>query len=255
MKNVLITGGTSGIGYSLAKEFAVQGDSLLLVSSKEENLVHAKEELERLFGVEILTFQQDLSQLGAAEELFEKVQKTGKKIDILINNAGFGLVDTTEKIDYLEDEKMMILNMISLVQLCKLFLPLMYQNKSGKILNVASTGAFQPGPYTSTYFASKSFVLSYSKAIRMEAEKNDVQVCTLCPGATRTNFFPRENTEAPTDAMNPDNVAKIAIRQLAKNQAVVVPGIKNRLMQLVPEKIRSLVVAKMKLTEIRNRID
>lgn len=255
MENILITGGTSGIGYSLAKEFCEKGTNLLLVSSNVENLARVKEEFEHLYGREIVTIQQDLSQLGAAEALFEKVQKTGKKIDVLINNAGFGLVDATEKIDYLEDEKLMILNMISLVQLCKLFLPIMYQNQAGKILNVASTGAFQPGAYTSTYFASKAFVLSYSKAARMEARKSGVQVCILCPGATRTNFFPREITEAPADAMSPDEVAKIAIRQLIKNQAVVVPGIKNRLMQLVPEKIRSLVVAKMKLTEIRKRID
>lgn len=106
-----------------------------------------------------------------------------------MNNAGFGLVGSTDEIDFKRDESMIILNVISLVELCKLFISDMYRQGNGKILNVSSTGAFQPGPYTSTYFGSKAFVLSYSRAIRYEAKEKGVQVSTLCPGATKTNFF------------------------------------------------------------------
>ncbi|MGM0215859.1 SDR family NAD(P)-dependent oxidoreductase [Enterococcus sp. AZ109] len=253
METILITGGTSGIGYSIAKKFAEQGANLILVSSNQQNLAKAKSELKRLFNSYIITIQQDLSQLGSAKELYQKVQERRLQVDTLINNAGFGLVDATEVIEYQEDEKMMILNMISLVQLCKLFLPDMYQRRAGKILNVASTGAFQPGPYTSTYFASKAFVLSYSKAIRIEARKKGVQVGVLCPGATRTNFFPRENTQPTIDAMQPEVVAKIALRQLQRNQGVVIVGLRNQITQLAPAKLKSLVVGRVKQREISKR--
>ena len=174
MQNVLITGGTSGIGYSLAKEFAERGNNLILVSSNRKNLETAKNQISSVFDCKVTIIQQDLSKLGAAKKLVEQLKEHQLTVDILVNNAGFGLVERTEQIDFEEDEQLMILNMISLVQLCKLLLPIMYQNKSGKILNVASTGAFQPGPYTSTYFASKAFVLSYRTAIRIEAEKMGV---------------------------------------------------------------------------------
>ncbi|EOH94454.1 SDR family NAD(P)-dependent oxidoreductase [Enterococcus pallens] len=253
MQNVLITGGTSGIGYNLAKEFARRGFDLILVSSNQENLSTAQQQLATSFNCKVITIQQDLSQIGSAKRLVKVLKENKLKVNILINNAGFGLVDRTEQIDYLEDEKLMILNTISLVQLCKLLLPEMYQNKSGKILNVASTGAFQPGPYTSTYFASKAFVLSYSKAIRIEARKRGVQVCTLCPGPTRTNFFFRERTETPSNSMSAEAVAQIAVQGLMKNKNVIVPGKLNRIMQLATEAIKTKFVANMKRNEVIKR--
>lgn len=253
MQNVLITGGTSGIGYSLAKEFAVRGYDLILVSSNRKNLDAAQKQLNNLFDCQVTIIQQNLSRIGAAKELVEQLKEQQLKVDILVNNAGFGLVDRTEQIDFEEDQQLMILNMISLVQLCKLLLPGMYLNKTGKILNVASTGAFQAGPYTSTYFASKAFVLSYSKAIRIEAKKKGVQVCTLCPGPTRTNFFSRERTETPSIAMSADTVARIAVQRLMKNQKVIIPGKLDRIMQLAPEAIKTKAVAKMKRAEVIKR--
>lgn len=250
MANVLITGGTSGIGYSLAKEFAKKDENLILVSSNQKNLERAQTELRKISKGEITIIRQDLSQLGAARKLFEKLDLD---IDILVNNAGFGLVGETEQLDYHEDEALMLLNMVNLVGLCKLLLPTMYQKGSGKILNVASTGAFQPGPYTATYFASKAFVLSYGRAIRYEAKKRGVQVCTLCPGATQTKFFSREQTTTPKDAMTADEVAQIAISKMMSNQSVIIPGMKNRLMQLAPEGIRIAFVARMKGGEIKKR--
>ncbi len=246
MDNVLVTGGTSGIGYALARVFAANKYNLILVSSNYENLKMAQQKLQSEFSVTVTIFEQDLSELKAAEKLYTSIQAENINVNILVNNAGYGLVGATEKIDFCDDEKMMILNMISLVELCKLFLPHMYEKQHGSILNISSTGAFQPGPFTSTYFASKAFVLSYSKAVRFEAEKYGVKVCTLCPGATRTDFFAREGTDLPKTSMSADEVAEYAYRQLTKNKSVFIPGFINRVMQAFPTNIKMLAVAKLK---------
>jgi short-subunit dehydrogenase len=246
MENVLITGGTSGIGYALARIFAANKYNLILVSSNYENLKIASQKLQTEFPVTINIFEQDLSELRAAEKLYTRLKAENINVDILVNNAGCGLVGATEKINFCDDEKMMVLNMISLVELCKLFLPYMYEKQHGSILNISSTGAFQPGPFTSTYFASKAFVLSYSKAVRFEAERYGVRVCTLCPGATQTNFFAREGTDLPKTAMSADEVAEYAYRQLMKNKSVFIPGFINRVMQAFPTDIKMLAVAEMK---------
>lgn len=229
MNNVLITGGTTGIGYSLAKIFAANNYNIIIVSSNYDNLTMTQRKLENDYSVSVKFFEQDLSRLNSAEELYGKVKAEKIDVDILVNNAAFGLAGATEKIDFHADERLMVLNMISLVGLCKLFLTDMYKKHSGKILNVSSIGAFQSGSFTSTYFASKSFVLSYSNSIRKEAQKHGVQVCTLCPGATKTGFFKKEGTQIPKGAMPPEKVAEYAYRQLMKNKAVFIPGLKNKL--------------------------
>ncbi len=246
MEYALITGSTSGIGYELAKLFVHHGYGVILVSSNEERLRNVKEQLKAINSVPIYTFTQDLCLLGAAQELYNKIKEQEIQISVLINNAGFGLVGATVDIDLLQDESMLIINMINLVELTKLFMPDMLQCKKGKILNVSSTGAFQPGPYTSTYFASKAFVLSYTRAIRYEAKLKGVQISVLCPGATKTNFFNREGTITPSHAMTAEKVASIAYRGLMNNKEVIIPGLKNRLLQLFPLKIKMISVAKMK---------
>ncbi|WP_254906585.1 SDR family NAD(P)-dependent oxidoreductase [Clostridium tyrobutyricum] len=189
MKYVLITGGTSGIGFEIAKNFARDCYGIVIVSSNSNRLKEAKKKLADEFKTPILTYQQDMGKIGAATQIYNRIKEDNLNISILVNNAGIGLIGPTDKIDLQRDESMMILNVINLVELCKLYISDMYIRGKGKILNVSSIGAFQPGPYTSTYFASKAFVLSYSRAIRYEAKKKGVQVCVLCPGATRTNFF------------------------------------------------------------------
>lgn len=249
MDYVLITGGTSGIGYELARCFAKNSYGIIIAASDMKRLIDTKEKLEKEFGVPILIYQQDLATLGAAGELYENIKSDKLQISILINNAGFGLVGETDEIDFQQDEKMMILNVISLVELCKLFISDMYKLGHGKILNIASTGAFQPGPYTSTYFASKAFVLNYSQAIRYEAKTRRVQVCTLCPGATKTNFFSYEGTITPKSAMAPEIVANYAYHHLMKNKGIMIPGLINNIMKLFPVKFKSYWVARMKIVK------
>ena len=179
MKFALITGATSGIGYELAKLFAKNEYGLILVSSSQDHLDNVKKKLQGHYSTPIYVIEQDLTQIGAAYEVYQKVTKEQVPVTVLVNNAGFGLVGATNEIDLKQDEQMIIINTLNLVILTKLFIAEMYKCGQGKILNVASTGAFQPGPYTSTYFASKAFVLSYSRAIRYEAKSKGVQISTL----------------------------------------------------------------------------
>ena len=210
MEYALITGATSGIGFELSVLYAQNGYGLVLVSSSKEHLENTENRLNEQYSVPILIYEQDLTKQGAALELYNKIKQKKLDVTVLINNAGFGLVGATDEI------------------------------------NVSSTGAFQPGPYTSTYFASKAFVLSYSRAIRYEAKARGVQICILCPGATKTGFFRREGTATPNKAMLPEQVARIAFRGLMKNKEIIIPGLKNRLLQLFPLKIKMLSVARMK---------
>lgn len=247
MDNILITGGTSGIGYELAKIFAKRKYNVMIVSSSIERLKTSKQKIEDELSVSIKIYEQDLSQYESARELYKKVKSDNINIDILINNAGFGLVGPTEQIDFQKDEDMMVLNMITLVNLCKLFLSDMYKKSRGKILNIGSIASFMPGPYSATYFASKAFVLSYSKAIRFEAAKKGVQICTVCPGPTISDFHGQEGLSIPPNAKTAEEVAEFAYHMLIKNKSVSIPGMFNKLPQmLVPESLRMKYVAKLK---------
>lgn len=246
MKNVLITGGTSGIGFELAKNFIRDGYGVVIVSSSSEKLQKAKQKLEDGLKTTVLTYQQDMGKIGAALQLFNRIKEDNLNISILVNNAGIGLVGPTEEIDLQRDEAMMILNVINLVELCKLFISDMYKQGEGKILNVSSMGAFQPGPYTSTYFGSKAFVLSYSRAIRYEAKKKGVQVSVLCPGSTKTNFFIQEGTETPENAMTAEEVASYGYKKFMKNKEIIVPGIFNKILRWIPKKLLMMAIARIK---------
>lgn len=246
MEYVLITGASTGIGLELAKIFAEHNYALILVSSNEVKLLNAKKEIEAQHNVPILTYTMDLGVLGNEKVLYEMIKREKIHISILVNNAGFGLVGATEKIDFNRDEQMMILNNISLVNLTKHVLPDMYAQGTGRILNVASTGAFQPGPYTSTYFASKSFVVSYSRAVRYEAKKKGVSVSVLCPGATKTNFFIQEGVKEPVHVMPATKVALYAYKGLMKNKTIMIPGMFNKLQRFIPSFFKMKIIAEMK---------
>lgn len=246
MAEVLITGGSSGIGFALARKFASEGYDILLAASNLEKLQKAKEEIEKEYPVCVTVYQQDLAQTGAASELYKKIKEDGKNVSILINNAGIGEIGPAEAIDAEKEEQMMILNMVTPVELMKLFLKEMYEKESGKILNVCSTGAFQPGPYTATYYATKGFLLSYTKAVRYEAKEKKVHVCALCPGTTATAFFQRIGTNTPKGALTPEKVADYAYKAFMKNKEMIIPGFKYRLMKLAPVKIKTAVIAYVK---------
>lgn len=246
MERVLITGATSGIGLELARCYALVGHDLIIVASNPDQLEQIKTDLEADYHVKVTAFCQDLAVAQGAEQLYEKITAANLAVAILINNAGIGVTGPTETIAMAADEAMMMVNIVNLVKLCKLFLPAMYLRGSGKILNVASTGGYGPGPYVASYFASKSFVLNYTKAIRVEARKKGVAVCVLAPGTTRTRFFNRQDIKTPFGAMDPDVVARQAYRQLERNQGELVPGLLNKLIVKAPEALKTAVIARIK---------
>jgi short-subunit dehydrogenase len=188
MKTALITGASSGIGKELARIHASKGGDLVLVARRTESLDALKAELETKHGIKVITFTQDLSEVHAAKKVYDFVQKSGIEIEYLMNNAGFGghgeFVDRPIE----KDLEMIQLNVSALVELTHLFLQDMKQRKSGKILNTASSAGFLPGPLQTTYFATKAFVVSFTKGLAFELRKSGVTVTALCPGPVKTEF-------------------------------------------------------------------
>jgi len=233
-KTALITGSSGGIGYELAKIHAENGDNLVLVARSKELLDKLKMELEEKWKVSVYTIGKDLSLPGAAGEVYEEIKQKNIAIDYLINNAGFGDFGFFAESDWSKQERMINLNVIALSHLIRLFVPEMINKGEGKIMNVASTASFQPGPTMSVYFASKAFVLSFSEAIHNEVKEKGVTVTALCPGSTQTGFHAgvidnrRELKERKMSSAR--EVAEFGYRAMMKGKAVAIPGMKNALM-------------------------
>lgn len=246
-KTALITGSTSGIGLAFTKLLVREKYNLVLVSSDLSRLEKERDAILRTNPhLSVQVYCEDLSERDAATRLYNRVSKDGHRIDLLINNAGFGLTGPAQSLDMEREQKMLQLLVVTPTELCKWYLAEMYRRGKGVILNVASTGAFQPGPYTASYFASKSYLCQYSQAIRLEAKKYGVQVFTLCPGTTRTKFFRKTGRHTPLWAMSPDKVAQQAWKGMKDGKALIVPGMLNRLLCLVPAGIKARGVAFLK---------
>jgi len=233
-KRALITGSSSGIGLELARIFAKNGNDLVLVALEKNLLSVIREELTKDWGVDVYIIEKDLSVADATNEVFEEIMSQGFEIECLINNAGFGDFSSYYLCDWEKQERMINLNVMALAHLCRLFLPSMIERGSGKIMNLASNAAFQPGPGMSIYFASKAFVLSFSEALAEEVRGSGVTVTALCPGSTKTRFNTlasggriqlKENDKRP----GPKEVAEFGYRSLISGKTVAIHGFKNRL--------------------------
>lgn len=187
-KTALITGASSGIGLELAKEFAAQKDNLILIARSKAKLEEMAKALTSKYGVNVQVLAIDLSEMNSAQKVFDYCQQNNLKVDYLINNAGFGDFGLFAESNWEKQLQMINLNITTLTHLTHLFLPAMIKNKYGRIMNVASTAAFQPGPTMSVYYATKAFVLHFSEAIANELEGSGVTVTALCPGATESGF-------------------------------------------------------------------
>lgn len=246
-RTVLITGTTSGIGLALGKKFAQMGYRLVLTASDQERLQKVAENLERYFPTCVAAvIPQDLGKSGAGISLYKEVKARNISVDILVNNAGFGLAGEEISLSLEQEMEMLRVNIAAVTELTHLFLRDMCQRKSGKILNVASVGAFQPGPYTAAYYATKAYVANYSRGLRVEAKKYGVQVSVLCPGTTRTAFFQKTGSKTPVWAMSARKVAEAAYQGLMNQKEVIIPGVGNRLLQLLPERVKLCGVAFLK---------
>ena len=229
---VLITGATNGIGYEIAKIFAANKANLILVGRNQAKLEGVKKKLSK--NSEIYTLCADLSKEESAKWIYEETCKLQGEVSIVINNAGAGYVGefveaTDEKI-----MQLMTLNMTTLTLLTKYYAKDMMANRKGKILNVASTGAYHPGPYTALYYATKAYVFSLTQALTEELRPYGVVVCSLCPGATATGFAKAAGRENTNIAMPAHVVAKKAYQDLMKNKRLSIPGIQNKLFVKIP---------------------
>lgn len=250
MDVALVTGASSGIGLELTRLLAADGIPVVMVASNAAHLERAQDEIEASLFPDtspiLKPLVADLADPDSPARMAGQVRALSLEVTMLVNCAGFGVVGSTEAIDPATDRDMLAVNCGAVVALTKAFLPQMYARGAGHILNIASTGAFQPGPYNATYYASKSYVLSYTRAVRVEAARHGVIVSCLCPGATRTRFFERAGTPVSPGAMDAAAVARAGYRGLMRGRAVIVPGVRNRLMQLAPTPLKVAVVAYLK---------
>ena len=247
MPTALITGASGGIGLELARVFAREGYSLVLVARNQKRLEEIAQEL-RPAGAQAIAM--DLSLPGAAEEIHGKVPR----VDVLVNNAGFGVFGKFVEKGLAEELNMMQLNMTALVTLTRLYLPAMISAGNGKIMNVASTAAFQPGPLMAIYFATKAFVLSFSEAIANELAGTGVIVSALCPGPTASDFQERAKMQNSglmkgRKMMDARTVAEAGYRGLMAGKTVVIPGLGNKLLtqslRLSPRSVVTKMVRRM----------
>jgi short-subunit dehydrogenase len=207
----LVTGASSGIGTELAKYHASKGGDVVLVARSEDKLNELKAELESAHSITATVIAADLAQPEAAKKIFAATEAAGLQIDVLINNAGFGGHGKFHERDLAKDQAMMQVNMVTLVNLTHLYLQGMVSRNSGKILHVASTAAFMPGPLQAVYYATKSFVVSFSQAIAQELEGTGVTSTALCPGAVATGFVKAgdlDGIDLWDKAATPESVAK-----------------------------------------------
>ncbi len=228
----LITGASSGIGAALARLFAQNSYDLVIVARGQQALQDLADTMARQFGVAVAVLPKDLSRTGAADEIAAELQRRGLQVDVLVNNAGFATYGLFAEIDLQAELEMMQVNMVALTHLTKLLLPGMLQRHSGKILNVASTAAFQPGPLMAVYYATKAYVLSLSEALAEELRGSGVGVTALCPGPTRSGFQERANMQESRlvqgEIMDVETVARAGYRGLMSGQRIVIPGARNK---------------------------
>jgi len=229
MKEVaLITGASAGLGVEFARQLSKRGHRLVLVARRKERLEELARELGNARAVAI-----DLSKKDAAAKLLADLESNGETVDLLVNNAGFGLIGRFAELDAKRERQMIDLNVGALTELCRAVAPGMIARKSGGIINVASTAAFQAGPKMAVYFATKAFVLSLTEALHEELKPHGIKVSCLCPGPTRTEFgevagfggngmFDRVAMESP-------EVVTAGLEGLDSNKAVVIPGLVNKI--------------------------
>jgi len=228
MKKVaLVTGASAGLGVEFARQLSERGHRLVLAARRKERLEELARELGKARAVAI-----DLSKKDSAARLLADLEANGETVDLLVNNAGFGLIGRFAELDAKRERQMIDLNIGTLTDLCRAVAPQMIARKSGAILNVASTAAFQPGPKMAVYFATKAFVLSLTEALHEELKPHGVNVTCLCPGPTRTEFGDVAgfggNGMFDKVAMESPKVVKAGLDGLEKNKAIVIPGVINK---------------------------
>lgn len=231
---VLITGASGGIGEALARIFAEHQHDLVLVARSQDKLQGLSDELSRTHGIRARAVAADLGVPDAPNQLFQTLEDQGVRIDVLVNNAGFGARGAFAEIDYEVEARMIQVNITAPTHLTRLFLPGMLERRNGKILNVASTAAFVPGPFMAVYYASKAYILSFSEALSEEVQGTGVTATALCPGPTETNFAATAGNQDSTlfrtgKVMDARTVAQLGYDGLMAGKRLVVAGLTNQM--------------------------
>lgn len=228
---MLITGASGGIGYELAKLFARDHHDLILVARSADKLAQVATEF-RSLGVKVNTFALDLTTPTAPKFLFDQIQSVGLVVEILVNNAGFGAFGEFAQMSNEEIFGQIQLNITALTELTRQFLPAMLARHHGRVMNVASTAGFQPGPLMAVYYATKAYVISFTEAIANEVRNSGVTVTCFCPGATHTAFAKRAGNDKSRlfkqlGAMNAEKVALDGYRAVMEGRSLTISGVHN----------------------------
>ena len=254
-KTALITGASRGLGKEFARIHATNGNNLVLVARSEDELLLLKKELETVYAtIKVELIVKDLTMRNSANEVYNEINEKNIQIDYLINNAGFGEYGLFDNTNWDRFEKMIDLNIKSLTHLCHLFLQDMLVRRQGKIMNISSTAAFQPGPMMAVYFASKSYVLHFSEALNNEVKNRGVSVTAFCPGPTDTHFM--EDSKMKETKMikhmklpTSHTVALVGYKAMINNKPVKIHGFLNNALafsiRLVPRKWVAAILKKM----------
>ncbi|MCB0388275.1 MAG: SDR family oxidoreductase [Winogradskyella sp.] len=256
-KTALITGGASGLGYELALLLAKDGYNLVLIDIDAEKLQEVKQGIETDFAVNVQIYAKDLSVVNISEEIMLELK--GLPIDVLVNNAGFGLFGSFWETDWEREKQMLHLHVITTTHLTKLVLKDMIQRGSGKILNLSSLAAFQPGPLMSLYYATKGYILSFSEAIANELKGTGVTVTALCPGPTKTSFQKVVSNASSENKItfnmaNAKEVAAYGYKAMNKGKVYAIPGKFNKLLATLPRFIpRNTAATIVKRIQEKNR--
>src|SRR5690554_468768 len=256
-RTALITGGASGLGYELALLLAKDGYNLVLIDIDAEKLQETKQHIEINYSVKVQVFAKDLSVVNISEEIMTDLK--GLEIDVLVNNAGFGLFGSFWETDWKREEQMLHLHVMTTTHLTKLVLKDMIQRGSGKILNLSSLAAFQPGPLMSLYYATKGYILSFSEAIANELKGTGVTVTALCPGPTKTSFQKVVSNASSENKItfnmaNAKEVAAYGYKAMNKGKVYAIPGKFNKLLATLPRFIpRNTAASIVKRIQEKNR--
>ncbi|HEX2866481.1 MAG TPA: SDR family oxidoreductase [Ignavibacteriales bacterium] len=234
METALITGASEGIGYELAKIMARNKFNLVVTARREDLLRELKSELETSYGVSVRVIPGDLSTMESVKKICNELKNDNVNIDVLINNAGFGDYGFFVESDWEKNYKMIELNIAALTYLTHLYGREMAQRGRGRILNVASTAAFQPGPLMAVYYATKAYVLSFSEALANEMKDKGVSVTALCPGPTTSGFQRRASLENARlfkkgAAASASDVAQYGFDAMMKGKVIAIHGLLNRI--------------------------
>jgi hypothetical protein len=251
----LVTGASSGIGREFAAVLARNGYDLVLVARRRTELDSLAAELQSAHAATSLVVPADLSTAEGVPSVVDAVRAADVEVDVLINNAGLGGHGRFIETDVASDEQQLAVNILALTRLTKAFLPPMVSRRRGRILNVASTAGFQPGPFMAVYYASKAYVLSFSEALSEEVRGTGVTVTALAPGAVRTAFFDVANVDSNSrlvrspGTLNADEVAQAGYDAMMRGRALVIPGFANRMgmesLRIAPRGLVTRVVARL----------